>query len=128
MRLLLDTHILLWAGLRMARMPALAARIIEDTENELIFSSASIWEIAIKRRLERDSSIVDARVFRQNLLANGYLELAINGLHSAHIQELPKIHKDPFDRILVAQALVEGMLLLTSDRMVARYPGPIQKV
>lgn len=128
MRLLLDTHIQLWVGFRMARVPAVAVRFMQDPENELIFSAASIWEIAIKRRLDRDSPIVDARLFRQNLLANGYLELAINGLHSAQIQELPKIHKDPFARILVSQALVEGILLITSDRIVTRYPGPIQKV
>jgi len=128
MRLLLDTHILLWAGLRTARVPLLAAKMIDDPDNDLFFSSASIWEIAIKRRLDRNFPIIDARVFRQNLLAHRYLELAINGLHSEHIQELPSLHKEPFDRILVAQALVEGMMLITSDSIVARYPGPIQKL
>jgi PIN domain nuclease of toxin-antitoxin system len=128
MRILLDTHILLWAGLKMARVPVVAATMIDDFQNEVVFSSASIWEIAIKRRLDRNSPTVDARTFRENLLANGYRELPINGLHAAQVQDLPSLHKDPFDRILVAQAMVEGLLLLTSDRMVARYPGPIQKV
>ena len=107
---------------------SVAATMIDDIQNEVVFSSASIWEIAIKRRMDRNSPIVDARAFRQGLLANGYQELPIDGLHSAQVQDLPSLHKDPFDRILVAQALVEGLLLLTSDRMVARYPGPIQKV
>ena len=128
MRLLLDTHILLWAALKKARVPAGAAKMIDDIQNEVMFSSASIWEIAIKRRLDRNSPMVDARDFRQGLLANGYRELPIDGLHSAQVQNLPNLHRDPFDRILVAQALVEGLLLLTSDRMVSRYPGPIQKV
>lgn len=128
MKLLLDTHILLWAALKKARVPATAARMIDDIQNELLFSSASIWEIAIKSRLDRNSPIVDARIFRENLLANGYQELAISGLHAAQVQDLPNIHKDPFDRMIVAQAMIEGLLLLTSDRTVARYPGPIQKV
>lgn len=128
MRLLLDTHILLWAAAKKALVPEAAARMIDDVQNELLFSSASIWEIAIKRRLNRNAPMVDAHAFRQNLLANGYQELSINGLHSAQVQDLPNLHKDPFDRIMIAQALVEGLLLLTSDRMVARYPGPIQKV
>jgi len=128
MRLLLDTHILLWAAFKKARVPATAARMIDNIQNELVFSSASIWEIAIKRRMDRNSSMVDARAFRQDLLANGYQELSINGLHAAQVQDLPNLHKDPFDRIMVAQALVEGLLLLTSDRLVARYPGQIQKV
>jgi len=128
MRLLLDTHILLWAALKKARVPASAARMIDDIQNELVFSSVSIWEIAIKRRLDRNSPMVDARIFRENLLTNGYQELSINGLHSAQVQDLPNIHKDLFDRMMVAQAMVEGLLLVTSDRTVARYPGPIQKV
>ena len=128
MRLLIDTHILLWAGSQRARVPDSAAQMMDEPENEVFFSSASIWEIAIKRRRERDAPVVDAGLFRQNLLTTGYRELEITGLHAAQVQRLPSIHKDPFDRILVAQAMVEGLLLLTSDRALAQYPGPIQKV
>jgi PIN domain nuclease of toxin-antitoxin system len=78
--------------------------------------------------MESEGPVVNARLFRQNLLAAGYQELEISGLHAAQVQEFPANHKDPFDRILVAQAVVEGLLLLTSDRTMARYPGPIQKV
>lgn len=128
MKILLDTHILLWAALGAASLPALAAAMIEDGDNDLYFSPASIWEIAIKGKLEQNSPLVDARLFRQNLLANRYQELPINGLHAAYVRDLPHIHKDPFDRILVAQSTLESLVLVTADRTVARYPGTIQKV
>ena len=89
--------------------------MIEDVENKLLFSAASLWEVMIKRGLGREDFQVDARVFRRSLLDNGYAELPINSEHVINIDPLPAAHKDPFDRLLVAQAMVEGITLLTSD-------------
>lgn len=92
-----------------------------------MFSAASVWEVAIKSALGRDDFSVDPRVLRRALLDNGYVELAISGAHAAAVLDLPPIHRDPFDRLLVAQAQVEGIALLTADATVARYPGPIRR-
>ena len=102
--------------------------LLEDSQNELFFSAASLWEIVIKRGLGRSDFQVDARVLRRGLLDNGYQELAITSEHTVSIDSLPLIHKDPFDRILVAQATVEGITLLTADALVAQYPGPVRQV
>jgi PIN domain nuclease of toxin-antitoxin system len=128
MKLLLDTHLLLWAAGSPDRLSAAARTLLEDPENELFFSAASLWEIGIKQGLGRADFRVDARVLRRELLDNGYQELAISGEHAVSIDCLPAIHKDPFDRILVAQALVEGIVLLTADALVAQYPGPVRLV
>ena len=128
MKLLLDTHLLLWAAADSKRLTQAGRRLIEDAENELLFSAASLWEVMIKRGLGREDFQVDARVLRRALLDNGYAELAINSEHVINIDHLPAAHKDPFDRLLVAQAMVEGITLLTSDAKLARYPGPIRKV
>ncbi|OHV81776.1 type II toxin-antitoxin system VapC family toxin [Ensifer sp. LCM 4579] len=128
MKLLLDTHILLWAAGDPGRLPAEARLLIENGENLLYFSAASLWEIAIKRGLGRADFEVEPRILRRGLLDNGYEELVVNGAHAVAIDQLPPIHKDPFDRILVAQSVVEGLLLLTSDDIVGRYPGPIRLV
>ena len=125
MKLLLDTHILLLAANQPERLSAKAMALLEDTEHELLFSAASIWEIAIKNSLGRADFKVDARLLRRGLLDNDYAELAIVSAHAVFVESLPPIHKDPFDRILVAQATVEGITLITSDSLVARYPGPI---
>ena len=128
MKLLLDTHLLIWSGWTPRRLSSAARSLISSPDNELIFSAASLWEIAIKQGLEKNDFEVDARVLRRNLLDNGYNELPVVGDHAVAIRSLPLIHKDPFDRILVAQATVEGITLLTADPIVARYPGPIRKV
>lgn len=128
MNLLLDTHLLLWAAEGRHRLPARAADLMADPGNALFFSSASIWEVAIKQSLNRPDFDADAMVLRQGLLLNGYQELAISGVHAIHVRTLPPIHKDLFDRILVAQAQVENQELLTADRTVARYPGPVRLV
>jgi PIN domain nuclease of toxin-antitoxin system len=101
---------------------------MKDAGNELIFSAASLWEIVIKRGLGRDDFQVDPRLFRRRLLDNGYNELPIGSEHAVAIDGLPLLHKDPFDRILIAQALVEGIILLTMDPLVAQYPGPVRRV
>jgi len=129
MKLLLDTHILLWAAAGAeSRLPAAGRTLIENEQNELYFSAASLWEIAIKRGLGRPDFQVDACLLRRGLLDNGYNELPIAGNHAVAVDGLPPIHKDPFDRILVAQAMIEGFLLVTTDTVVADYPGPIKKV
>ena len=102
--------------------------MLEDPRNEPVFSVASLWEIAIKRGLGRSDFQVDARLLRRGLLENGYSELEIKGDHAVAIDGLPAIHKDPFDRILVAQSMAEGILLLTADPLVAQYPGPVRKI
>jgi PIN domain nuclease of toxin-antitoxin system len=128
MKLLLDTQLLLWAAAMPQRLSEQARQLLEDPANELLFSPVSLWEIAIKRGLGRTDFQVDARVLRRGLLDNGYAELPLTGEHAVAIEGLPPLHKDPFDRILVAQAMVEGIVLLTADTMVAQYPGPIRRV
>ncbi|MGZ3304592.1 MAG: type II toxin-antitoxin system VapC family toxin [Asticcacaulis sp.] len=128
MKLLLDTHLLLWAAGLPERLPAGALLLMEDPGNTLVFSAASLWEIAIKSSLGRADFEVDARLLRRGLLDNGYEELPITGAHAAAVANLPDLHKDPFDRMLVSQSQVEGIVLLTSDAMVAQYPGPIRLV
>lgn len=128
MKLLLDTQLLLWAAAEPERLSDEAREAIENIHVEPLFSSASLWEVAIKSMLGRPDFRVDARVLRRGLLENGYDELAISGAHAVAVLSLPPLHKDPFDRMLVAQATVEGVVLLTVDATVAQYPGPVRKV
>jgi PIN domain nuclease of toxin-antitoxin system len=128
MKLLLDTHVLLWAAWDSPRLSPAARGLLESTNHQLMFSAASIWEMTIKRALERPDFQIDVRVLRRGLLDSGYLELPITSEHTLFIEHLPLLHKDPFDRLLVAQATVEGITLLTSDSLVSQYPGPIQMV
>lgn len=128
MKLLLDTHLLLWAAGEPKRLPAVARKLINDSRTELLFSVASLWEIVIKRSLGRDDFRVEPRVLRRGLLDNGYAELAVGGEHVLAVDSLPPIHKDPFDRLLVAQAQSESVTLLTADPLLGRYPGPIRCV
>jgi PIN domain nuclease of toxin-antitoxin system len=125
MKLLLDTHVLLWAASGSGLSPDVIT-LLNDQENELHFSAASIWEIAIKSSLGRPEFDVDAGVFRRELLESGYEEMAISGSHAAAISGLPHLHKDPFDRILIAQAVTEGITLLSADAAVLAYPGPVR--
>jgi PIN domain nuclease of toxin-antitoxin system len=128
MKLLLDTHLLLWAAGEPRRLSKPARRLIDNPENDLLFSAASLWEVAIKRRLGREDFKVDARLLRRGLLDNGYSELPIISDHVVATESLPLLHRDPFDRILVAQATVEGVTLLTIDSQVSQYAGPIRTV
>lgn len=128
MKLLLDTHLLLWAAGEPGRLPTEARNLIDNPENELLFSAASLWEVVIKRGLGREDFKVDPRLLRRGLLDNGYSELPVVSDHVVAIDSLPRIHQDPFDRVLVAQAIVEGIILLTTDSLLAQYPGPIQTV
>ncbi len=128
MRLLLDTHVLLWAAIWPDRLPPDAGSLLDDEQNVLTFSVASIWEIAIKRSLGRPDFQVDPRLLRRGLLDNGYEELPVTGLHAVAIVALPLLHKDPFDRILIAQAITEGATLLTADVVVSQYPIAVRQI
>jgi len=124
-KLLLDTHVLLWTtSLSERRTPELLA-LLDAPDTESFFSAASIWEIAIKNQ-RHAPPFLDAYTLRSKLLEVGCAELPVTSTHAVAIRNLPPIHKDPFDRILVAQAQVEGITLLTADRTIARYPGPIR--
>lgn len=128
MKYLLDTLLLVWTANQPGRLSKTAVELIDDPGNDLYFSSISIWEVAIKQGLQRGGLSVDAKVLRRGLLEAGYRELALTSDHGIAILNLPPIHQDPFDRILIAQAISEGITLLTSDNLIARYPGPIRKV
>lgn len=134
MKLLLDTHLLLWTGvsgndIANGSLPTEVSALIKDETNALYFSPASVWEVAIKNALGRADFRVDPHLFRRALLDNGYIELLINSEHTAGVANLPDHHKDPFDRLLIAQATVEGITLLTNDVQVAAYRmSPIRLV
>jgi PIN domain nuclease of toxin-antitoxin system len=102
--------------------------MIVDSRNELLFSVASIWEISIKHEKGLENFQAHPGTVWEGLLKNGYGELAVHGKHAVAAGNLSPIHKDPFDRILIAQAMVEGITLLTSDAKMTQYPGPIRKV
>ena len=125
MKILLDTHILLWAAASPEKIPEKGRVKIEDSANELFFSAASLWEITIKNGLGRTDFHVNASLLRRSLLDNGYHELSISGIHALAVENLPFIHKDPFDRMLVAQASTEGLLLITADSVLTKYSAPV---
>ena len=123
MNLLLDTHILLWAAA--GELPQSAAMYIEDVNNTLFFSPASIWEVVIKNGLGRRDFVVDPPSLYKGLIGAGYVELEITGQHTLLIASLSTLHKDPFDRLLLAQSVYEGIPLLTADDIISQYPGSI---
>lgn len=128
MKLLLDTHLLLWAAGQPDRLSPDARALLDDAENEPLFSAASLWEITMKHGLGRADFQVDPRLLRRGLLDNGYAELPITSAHAVAVDSLPAIHKDPFDRVLVAQSMVEGIVLVTADPLVAQYSDLVRKV
>ena len=128
MRLLLDTHVLLWAAGKDDRLSPAARRLLERPGNELVFSAASLWEVALKRQGGKRDFGAEPAVLRRTLLESGYIELPITGIHAAATSALPPLHRDPFDRLLLAQAMTEGMTLVTADKVLSRYPGPIRSV
>lgn len=125
MRLLLDTNALLWAAGDPERLGAKTRDLIADEANNLLFSPVSIWEIVIKTGLGRPDFQVDPHLLRSGLLVNGYSELPVTSTHTLAVSTLPDHHRDPFDRLLVAQALSEGLTLVTSDHMLEAYPAPV---
>jgi len=128
MKLLLDTHLLLWALQDSLRLSAEARALIEGEENILLFSAISMAEVAIKNALRRPDFEIDPHIVRRTLIDDGYLELPLTGAHAVAVAGLPPIHKDPFDRLLVAQAMVEGITLITADAVVGQYAGPVRMV
>ena len=128
MKLLLDTHILLWTIAASRRLSAEGRALIGAAGSEVTFSVVSLWEVAIKTGRDRADFRIDAGLLRRSLLDNGYAELAITGAHAVALATLPPLHRDPFDRMLVAQAMVESVTLVTGDPAVAKYPGPIRLV
>jgi len=127
-RLLLDTHILLWAAGDPGRLTPEARNLLDDPATELLFSTASIWEVVIKEALGRGDFYIEPRQFRDGLMQHGYSELPIRSEHTLAVGLLPFIHKDPFDRMLIAQAQVENITLLTMDKKLSLYSGPIKVV
>lgn len=125
MNILLDTHIALWAITASPRLPSKARELIESPRSSVWISATSIWEIAIKHSLGRGDMPVSGSEALRYFRDSGYGFLPIEPEHAAAIENLPQHHTDPFDRILVAQALVEPMRLITSDSMVARYSDTI---
>jgi PIN domain nuclease of toxin-antitoxin system len=120
---LLDTQLLIWIAAD--TLPPKAVEYINDNSNKLFFSSASIWEIAIKSSQNRKDFVIDPSILYENLLIDGYIELPVTGSHALLIRSLPKLHNDPFDRILLAQSTYERITLLTSDEVLSKYPGSI---
>lgn len=128
MRLLLDTHILLWALVDDARLSGKARALIDDQSNELLFSAVSIAEVAIKHALRRPDFRFAPDVVQRQLVHDGYVELPLTGAHAMAIGSLPANHKDPFDRMLIAQAMAEGVRLVSGDGDVARYEAVVLAV
>ena len=126
MKLLLDTHLLIWAADGVERVPPNLRAVMTNPENQLLFSVVSLWEIAIKNGLNRPDFQVNARMLRRGLIDNGYIELPILSEHVLAVDSLPSFHKDPFDRLLIAQAKAEGITLLSNDATVLQYLNPLK--
>jgi PIN domain nuclease of toxin-antitoxin system len=128
MRYLVDTQILLWAGQEPERLSAAARALLASEQNTLFFSAATLWEIAIKAASKRGDFEIDPEEFHRELLANGYIELPVTSSQALVLKNLGERHKDPFDRMLLAQAIHEGLTLATADRVLGRYEGPVVRV
>jgi PIN domain nuclease of toxin-antitoxin system len=125
---LVDTHVLIWLAVDSPRMGNLARDLLADPDNQIFFSAISIFEIAVKERLSKRGFEVEASAIRRMMIENDFAELAVTGTHAAHVATLPLFHRDPFDRLLVAQAMMEGFTLMTADEKIAQYSGPILKI
>ena len=128
MNLLLDTHVALWAITDSPKLSKAARELIASPKTVVWVSAASVWEIAIKHALGRGDMPVTCQDASRYFQESGYRFLPIESEHAIAVEGLPAHHQDPFDRILIAQAISEDITLLTTDSMVARYPGPIRKV
>lgn len=128
MKTLVDTHLLIWSTTCSSKLSTAARRVLANVENECYFSSASIWEIAIKRSRHPADMPISADEARRLFVSAGYIELAVSSRHAAMVERLPALHADPFDRILVAQATVEDMKLLTHDGIIPEYGEFVIKV
>lgn len=128
MRYLLDTQLAIWAKISPDLLPEQARDIIASGDHDLAFSVVCLWEAVIKTALGRPNFNIDARQLRSQLLADGVNELSIDAAHVLAVADLPPHHGDPFDRLMLAQAKVEGMRLLTTDRQLARYGSPVESL
>lgn len=128
MRLLLDTHVLLWSMAASRRLKQSVRHLLTDPKNTVFYSAASIWEISIKSALGRRDFKVDVARLLKALSQAGFTELAVSASHAAAVAALPVHHKDPFDRMLVAQASEEALVLLTNDAQLERYGSQVQLV
>lgn len=128
MRRLIDTQVILWAAIAPDRLSDDSVAFLTNPANSLYFSAASIWEIVIKNALGRPDFRVNPGLLRRGLIDNDFMELPITATHALATETLPPVHKDPFDRILVAQAIVEGMTLVTADALLEKYPVEIRKI
>ncbi|MBW6423354.1 type II toxin-antitoxin system VapC family toxin [Rhizobium sp. XQZ8] len=126
MRILLDSHLLIWLVGASDRLPSEARTMIENPENVVFFSSASIWELSIKHSTGRARLALHPQVLYEQLVKHEFNEIQVTAAHGLLVASLEAIHKDPFDRILIAQSIAEGMLLLTSDETIGQYNGPIR--
>lgn len=127
MTVLLDTQILIWIAEDNKRLTQQTRGMI-DSEESRFFSVASIWEVAIKSAQNKPEFQVDPHKLRRELMRSSFQELPIDGDHALAVLALPPIHKDPVDRLLIAQASVEAMTLITSDETIAKYPGAVHHV
>jgi PIN domain nuclease of toxin-antitoxin system len=125
---LVDTHVLIWLAVDSPRLGAAARNLLTDPDNHIFFSAISIFEIAVKERLSKRGFEVEASAIRRMMIENDFAELTVTGMHAAHVATLPLVHRDPFDRLLVAQAMMEGFTLMTADEKIAQYSGPILKI
>lgn len=126
MRHLLDSHTFLWWVADDRQLSPTVRKIIEAPEHEILFSAASAWELVIKAQLGRlDLSADPAAFLRQQMMINGFVPLSITMEHAVRVAGLPPLHRDPFDRILIAQALLENVPLLTADRLISQYQVPV---
>lgn len=128
MRLLLDTHLLLWSVAASRKLPAAVRALLVNPENEVLYSPASVWEIAIKSGLGRENFRVHLPRLLRAVAETGFVELAITSAHAARVATLPDLHKDPFDRLLVAQALTEPAVLLTNDARLGPYSAQVRVI
>ena len=128
MNLLLDTHVALWAITDSPELSKKARELIESTRSTVWISAATVWEIAIKHSLGRGDMPVSGQDALHYFQESGYRFLPVEPEHAAAVEDLPSHHADPFDRILVAQSLVEPMRLITHDAMVARYSDTIIEI
>ena len=127
-RFLVDTQLLLWNVYGSKKLPARVARLFRDGRHQFFYSAASLWEIAIKASRGRADFSADTAAIRDTLDRNGFHELPITAQHAVAVAALAPVHADPFDRMLVAQAMVEPMALITTDRRLASYPGTVEVV
>ena len=128
MQVLLDTHLLLWAVGDPDRLDPALVQLLEDPMNTPVFSVVSLWEVVIKSALDRPDFQVEPSLLRQVLVEAGWRELVVEARHMLAVAQLPALHRDHFDRLLLAQAQADGLLLITADQQLAQYPGPVRRM